>query len=214
MTIDEINQELKRISKPKISIPEIRKLAKKVAKDDYEYFLENSTLETLEQKLLHAFVIGYVKDDIKVLMKYFEDFIPHVDDWAVNDALCQNFKIAKKYPEEVFEMLMKHKDSNKDFEVRVVSVMLLSHYLVDDYIDRTLDVLNHLHTVDYYSRMGVAWAIATAMAKDKYPEKVKKYMESKDNQLDDWTYNKSLQKMRESFRVSDEIKEWTRTVKK
>lgn len=214
MNIKSINQELAQISKPKISIPRIRKLAQKVVKDDYKYFLEHSILNNLEQKLLHAFVIGYAKDDISVLIKYFEDFIPKVDDWAINDALCQNFKITKKYPKEVFDMLLKHKDSYEDFEVRVVAVMLLTYYLNDEYIDRALDILNNLHLVGYYSKMGVAWAVATAMAEDKQPEKTKVYMESRNNRLDAWTYNKSLQKMRESYRVSEDIKEWTRKVKK
>ena len=39
-------------------------------------------------------------------------------------------------------------------------------------------------------------------------------LNSPKNKLDDWTFNKSLQKMRESFRVSKEIKEWSKTVKR
>ena len=212
MKVEQVKKELK--SMEKFTIPEARKLSKRIANDNYKEFLDSDPMDSFEIKMVHAFVIGYAKDDLSTLMKYFEDFIPYVDDWAINDALCQNFKITKKHPEEVWNMLMKHKDSYEDFEVRVVSVMLLTYYLNDEYIDRVLEVIDNLHLVDYYSKMGVAWALATAMAKDKCPKQTKKYMESKNIKIDDWTFNKSLQKMRESFRVSNEIKEWTRKMKK
>ena len=130
--------------------------------------------------------------------------MPYVDDWAVNDSLCQNFRIARKYPDIVWNFLMKYKNSTREFESRIVSVVLLSHYLNDEYIDRVIGVLNTLNTDDYYSQMGVAWAVATVMG--KYSEKCMEYLKSKDCKLDKITYNKSLQKIRESYRVADNIK--------
>ena len=94
---------------------------------------------------------------------------------------------------------MEFKDSKKEYEVRVVAIMLMSQFLNDEYIDRVINVLNSLYTDSYYSRMGVAWAVATVMA--KYPAKCIDYMNSPNNHLDEWTYNKSIQKMKESFRV-------------
>jgi len=85
---------------------------------------------------------------------------------------------------------------------------MLSHYLNDEYIDRVISVLDELNTADYYSQMGVAWAIATVMG--KYPEKCLKYLKSKSCHLDEITRKKSLQKIRESYRVSTEIKDITR----
>ena len=89
---------------------------------------------------------------------------------------------------------------------------MLSHYLNDEYIDRVIDTLNKLNTDDYYSQMGVAWAFATVMG--KYPEKCMKYLKSENCRLDKTTYNKTLQKIRESFRVSDKIKQMTKTMAK
>lgn len=207
MNLAEIKKELATIKRTTfgISIPELRKFAKKIAKEDYKYFLENDDYSSFELKLLHAFVIGYVKDDIKIVLKYFKKFIPQINDWAVNDSLCQNFRIARKYPEVVWEFLMKYKDSKKEFESRIVAVVLLSHYLNDEYIDRVIKVLDELNTDDYYSQMGVAWALATVMG--KYPEKCLKYLKSKNCHLDDITMKRTKQKIRESFRVTNEIKE-------
>lgn len=214
MNLSEIKKELDGIKRTKfgISVPELRKFAKKIAKDNYKDFLEIDDYSTFELKLLHAFVIGYAKDDINLLLKYFKNFIPYVDAWEINDSLCQNFKVARKYPDIVWEFLMKYKNSKKEFESRIVSVTLLSHYLNDEYIDRTIEVLNFLNTDDYYSQMGVAWAIATVMC--KYPEKCLNYLKSKNCNLNKITYNKALQKIRESFRVSDEIKSLTNKMQK
>lgn len=212
MNIKSIKKELNKIKRTTfgISIPELRKFAKQIAKSDYISFIENNDFSSYELKLLHAFVLGYIKSDIQTLLKYFKDFIPQVNDWAVNDSLCQNFKIARKYPEKVWEFLIRYKNSKKEFESRIVSVMLLSHYLNDEYINRVIKVLDELKTDDYYSQMGVAWAVATIMG--KYPNKCLEYLKSDNCKLDKITYNKALQKIRESFRVSEGIKKTTKTM--
>lgn len=214
MQIEYIKKKLDKIKRTTfgISIPELRKFAKQISKSDYKSFIENNDFSAYELKLLHAFVLGYIKSDIQTLLKYFKDFIPQVEDWAVNDSLCQNFKIARKYPDEVWKFLMRYKKSKKEFESRIVSVMLLSHYLNDKYIDKVICILDKLNTDDYYSQMGVAWAIATIMG--KYPNKCLKYLKSDNCNLDKTTYNKSLQKIRESFRVSDNIKSVTKSMTK
>ena len=98
MNLSDIKKELDKIKRTTfgISIPELRKFAQIVAKENYKYFLENDDYSSFELKLLHAFVIGYVKDDIKTILKYFKAFMPQVNDWAVNDSLCQNFRISRK----------------------------------------------------------------------------------------------------------------------
>ena len=217
MKIEEIKKEIDALSDPKnaefflklnptaktpcagVRIPQMRILAKKIAKDNYREFLDNNPLDSFEMELLQVLVIGYAKDDINVLLEYLRKIIPTIHDWSVNDSLCQTFKIAKKYPQETYNLLMEFKDSKKEYEVRVVAIMLMSQFLNDEYIDRVIKVLNSLYTDSYYSRMGVAWAVATVMA--KFPAKCIDYMNSPNNHLDEWTYNKSIQKMKESFRV-------------
>lgn len=214
MNLEDIKNKISGIKRTKfgISIPELRKFARYIAKNDYKVFIEQNDNSSFELKLLHAFVIGYINDNIDNLLKYFEDFIPFVDDWAINDSLCQNFRIARKYQEKVWQFLMKYKESKKEFESRIVAVIMLSHYLNDEYIDRVIEVLDSLNTDDYYSQMGVAWAVATIMG--KYPKKCFDYLKYDNCNLDRVTYNKSLQKIRESLKVSDEIKQKTKLMRK
>ena len=174
----------------------------------YDFFEEEHT--TFEELTIHAYAIGYLKEDVNICLKYLKDFIPLVDNWSVSDSVCQNMKFARVYQKEVFEFLKTMKDSNNEWEVRIVAVTLLSHFLNDEYIDEVIEILDKLKTNTYMSRMGVAWAVATAMA--KYEDKTLAYLER--SSLDDWTYNKALCKMRESFRVSEKTKEKTRELRR
>ena len=223
MTIEEVKAEIAQLADPKnaefflklnptaklpcagVRIPQMRNLAQKIAKDDYRAFLDNNPMDSFEMECLQAFVIGYAKDDINVILGYLDDFIPKIHDWSVNDSLCQTFKIAKKFPEETFKVLMKYKDSHREYEVRVVAIMLMSQSLDDAHIDTVIEVINSLYTEDFYAKMGVAWAVATIMA--KYPDKCTEYMLSPDNRLDEWTYKKAIKKMKESYRVDNAVVE-------
>lgn len=214
MKTEQIKREITKIKTTKfgISVPELKKFAKQIAKENYKEFLDNNRFETFELRLLHAFVLGYAKDDIKTLLGYFERFIPYVDDWAINDSLCQSFKIARKYPQIVWDYLMSHKTTDKEFESRIVSVMLLSHYLNDEYINEVVRVLDGLNAEKYYAQMGIAWAVATIMG--KYPATGLKYLQSKNCHLNKSTYNKAIRKTIESYRVSDDMKNAVRKLKR
>ena len=218
-SIQEIREEIRKLSghnpefldklnptgKPSrgVRLPELRKLAKAIAKEDYRWFLEHNPMDTFEMEMLQAYVIGYARGDVNEILGYLRKFIPLVHDWAVNDGLCATFQLARKFPEETFDLLMEFKDSHKEFEVRVVAVMLMSQFLTEEYIDRVLKVWDSLYAEEYYAKMGIAWGVATAMA--KFPKETFDYMVSLDNHLDDWTYRKALQKMRESYRVDNAL---------
>ena len=110
------------------------------------------------------------------------------------------------------ELLKEYAEKSTEFDQRFVAVMLMDYYLEDEDIDETLDMLDGLKHDSYYCKMGVAWAVATAMAKQR--EKTWEYMMQGNNTLDDWTYNKAIQKMIESYRISDEDKELLRQMKR
>ena len=192
-----------------VKLPELRKIAKLIAKEKrYDFFKEQHTC--FEEFTIHAYAIGYLKEDINTSLKYLKGFIPLIDNWSVNDSLCQNMKFARKYPKEVFEFLNTLKDSNNEWEIRVVAVTLLSHYLNDEYIDEVISILDNLKRPTYMAKMGIAWAFATIMA--KYEDKMFVYLNN--SSLDKWTYNKALCKMRESFRVSEKAKQQLKTMRK
>ena len=94
--------------------------------------------------------------------------------------------------------------------MRIAVVTMMSHYLNDEYIDRVFAALRTAHNDEYYYKMAAAWCTATAMA--KYRDKAYRFLET--CCFDDWTYNKSIQKMLESRRVSDADKKKLRAMKR
>ena len=105
MQINEIKSEILHLKRTAfgVSVPELRKLAQKIAKENYQEFVEKNKNDSFELRMVHAFVLGYAKEDINVLLNDFAAFMPYVNDWAINDALCQNFKLTRKYPEIVWK---------------------------------------------------------------------------------------------------------------
>ena len=194
-----------------VRVPILRKLAKEIAKDDWQTYLKEATEDTYEEVAIKGFVIGYAKAELKGLLPYIAEHIEKIDDWSLCDGFCSNLKVAEKHRKEFLEFLLPYAKIDDEFKQRVVAVMLMTYYLTDDYIDMSLEVLDSLKNEKYYCKMAVAWAIATAWAKQR--EKTYCFMQEGNNTLDDWTYNKAIQKMLESYRVSDEDKDMLRKMK-
>ena len=193
-----------------VRLPELRKIAKEIAKTDYKGFLEECPDTWFEYETLKAYVLGYAKDDIETILFYADRFVPTIGDWSVNDSFCQNFTIARKYPERVFDWLMGYAKKEDEFSQRVVAVLLMSHFLIPEYIGKVLAVMDMLRYDGYYTKMGVAWCVATAYA--KFPKETAAYLS--ENKLADWTYNKAIQKMCESYRVAEEDKAYWKARKR
>ena len=189
-------------------VPDLRKLAKRIAKD-HRSFLDSGVREFFEEQMLRAYVIGYAKDDFEVLLGYFIEEIPHIHDWAVNDALCRDFKHARKHRERTLEAITPFITSHREFECRAVAVTLLSQFMTEEYIPTVEDILEKLDTSGYYAMMGVAWTAAEIVC--KFPDEGMAYMEK--TALDSRTFAKAVQKACESFRVSDENKQKLRQMK-
>lgn len=195
-----------------VRVPILRKIAKEIAKGDWQTYLKEATEDTYEEVAIKGFVIGYAKEDLEGLIPYITEHVEKINDWSLCDGFCSNLKIVGKHKEEFLQFLLPYGKIDDEYKQRVVAVMLLDYYLTDEYIDMSLEVLDSLKNEKYYCKMAVAWAIATAWAKQR--EKTYCYMQDGNNTLDDWTYNKAIQKMLESYRVSDEDKRMLRTMKR
>lgn len=195
-----------------VRVPILRQIAKEIAKGDWQTFVKEAPEDTYEEVSIKGFVIGYAKEKLEVLLPYVAEHIEKINDWSLCDGFCSTLKIVAKHRDEFLEFLLPYGKEDDEFKQRVVAVMLMNYYLTDEYIDMTLEVLDSLKNEKYYCKMAVAWAIATAWAKQR--EKTYCYMQDGNNSLDDWTYNKAIQKMLESYRVREEDKDMLRKMKR
>ena len=184
-------------------MPELRKMAKEIAAQDYAQFLEQVKDEYYEELVLQGLVIGYAKISIEDTFKYLKRFVPKINSWAVCDTTCSNLKITKKHMQEMWEFLEKYINSKNEYEIRFALVMYLNYFLTDEYIDKILQKIDQITSKEYYVQMAIAWLVSFAYIKQK--EKTEKYLLQ--NNLDEFTQNKAIQKICESYRVSNEDKE-------
>lgn len=193
-----------------VRLPDLRKLAKKVAKDDWRKFIASADNQYFEEIMLQGMVLGYVKTSIEEILSYVTEFIPKIDNWSVCDSFCGGLKFTKNNMEHVWNFIQPFLSSNKEYEVRFAVVMLLDFYINDEYIDRVIKLLDNVNHPGYYAKMAVAWAVSICYV--KFPKKAMDYL--KNNTLDDFTYNKSLQKICESLRVDKETKKIIKAMKR
>ena len=113
--------------------------------------------------------------------------------------------------EKVWDFILPYLESKKEFDVRFAVIMLLDYYIVDDYIDEVIQKLDKVNHDGYYVKMAVAWCLAEIGI--KYNEKAMKYLKG-ENQLDKFTFNKTLQKMCESYRIPEKQKIVLKKMKK
>lgn len=193
-----------------VRVPLLRNLAKEIAKDDWKTYLDNAVDNSYEETMLQGMVIGLSKMNLEEFQYYLKRFIPKIDNWAICDTTIAGLKLTKKYRAEMLEFLQSYLQSNKEFEIRFAIVMLLDFFIVDEYIDSVLERLNNVKHTGYYVKMAVAWAISICFI--KYPEKTMQLLE--ENNLDNFTYNKALQKITESYRVDEKVKAKIRMMKR
>ena len=136
------------------------------------------------------------------MVKYAELFIPRINNWAGCDNFCANLKIVKKNKEKIWKFLEKYFLSRKEYEIRFAVVMSLKYFIEKEYLDKIFEKIDNLKNSEYYVQMGVAWTVAECFI--KYGDKTLEYL--KNNKLDDFTFNKAIQKICESERVDKEIK--------
>lgn len=187
-----------------IKIPILRKLAKEIIKENnWEEFVKNNNTKYFEEVILQGLIIGYSKLEFNEKLEYIKLFIPRIDSWAICDTFVPTLKIKEKDLEKYWEFILPYTISKKEFDVRFAVISMLDYYITEKYVDKVLKELDKINNEGYYVKMGIAWTIAEIGI--KFNEKAMKYLKNQNN-LDKFTYNKSLQKMIESYRISDEQK--------
>lgn len=192
-----------------IRVPQLRILAKEIAKQDYVGYLKCAKTDTHEETMLMGMVIGICKCDIEAKLSMVENFVPLITNWAICDIFCGDLKAVKKYLSQTRQFLNKYIYSTKEFERRFAVVMLMQYFVSDEYIDDTLNVLQLINKQGYYVQMAVAWALSVCMVKQ--PDKALKVFMSK--KIEPFTHNKAIQKCCDSYRISSEQKCLLKTLK-
>ena len=190
-----------------VRTPELRKLAKRLLKEeDIQPFLEELPHKYFDENQLHAIMISGMKN-YEACMEEVQRFLPYVDNWATCDQMSP--RVFKKHRERLPEVIKGWISSGETYTVRFGIGMLMEHFLDEDFDQSYVEMVAAIRSEEYYVNMMIAWYFATALAKQY--EKVVPYIEN--TSLDIWTHNKAIQKSLESYRITDEQKDYLRSLK-
>lgn len=183
-----------------VRVPEARKLAKELVKQNcYLPFLHCLPHQLFDENILHGLLIAEIKDYNTCILE-LERFLPYVDNWLVCDTISP--KVFAKNKNELLLKIRNWIASDHIYTCRFGIKMLMTFYLDEPFSNEYLEIAASVHLDDYYVKMMIAWFFATALAKQW--DAAIPYLENR--KLDMWIHNKTIQKARESFRISNEQK--------
>ena len=190
-----------------VRTPQMRRIAKEVFESGYrDEFLSDLPHKYYEENLIHFFVVALIKD-FDNCVNAVEAFLPYINCWPVSDqASPKSFKINHQ---KLLPYIKKWISSQHVYTARFGIRMLMNEYLGEDFKEEYLELVACKKGEDYYLKMMIAWFFATALAK-RYDESVQ-YIEN--HRLDEWIHKKAIQKAVESNRVTDEHKEYLKSLR-
>lgn len=192
-----------------VRVPQVRKYAKEIkGTDEAADFLETLPHRYYEENNLHAFLIEQEKDYDKTVA-LLERFLPYVDNWATCDSMRP--KAFAKNLDRAHTDALRWMQSGHIYTRRFGIEILMNSFLDEHFDPSDLDAVAACEgpEQDYYVNMMAAWYFATSLAKQY--EKTLPILKQK--KLSPWTNNKTIQKARESYRITKEQKEYLSSLK-
>ncbi len=192
-----------------VRIPKVRELAKKIPSDQLKKFLAIEPV-ALEEVLARGFLVArlpYIE-----MLSMFDSQVDYIDNWCTCDVFCSSLKLIKKHRDEFLEVKIdKLLRDRREFAVRVGLVLLKCYFVDFDYLMVIFDRVEKLaNRKEYYIRMAIAWLVAECFI--KYPDETLAYMRA--SRLPKWTYNKTISKICDSYRVDKEMKKIVKEMRK
>lgn len=190
-----------------VRVPILRDYAKKMDREAAKEFLSSLPHKYYDENILHSVLLSKSKDYNDCIVK-INEFLPFVDNWAVCDILSP--KVFKKHTAELLPTIEGWISSDETYTCRFGIEMLMSFYLDNEFKKEYNLLPAKVISDEYYVNMMIAWYFATALAK-QWDDTIEILTS---NVLPKWAHNKTIQKARESYRITAEQKEFLKGIKR
>ncbi|MBE6298285.1 MAG: DNA alkylation repair protein [Bacteroidales bacterium] len=176
-----------------------------------------------EETVVWGYLINQERCSTSERLSMLARYIPVIDNWAVCDSYCANAKwMARADKEQLWEFLRPYFGAKREFEVRFAIVASMCYFLNDEWLPKLFaelakidfDNIDSAYTSckkkpekpqegkapgnrPYYVRMGVAWLLATALA--KFPDATREF--ARNSGLPQDVIKLYVRKARESLRT-------------
>ena len=190
-----------------IRTPVLRMMAKELSSADADMFIKELPHKYFDEYNLHGLLLSQEKDFDRAISG-LEQLLPYIDNWATCDIIAP--RSFKRNTDKLLPHIYEWLGSNGTYTVRFGIGMLLKYYLDAPLFNpKYLEAVAEVKSDEYYVNMMIAWYFATALAK-QYMDTLP-YIEG--HRLSDWVHRKAIQKSVESRRISDEHKQYLRSLK-
>ncbi len=193
-----------------IPMSQLRREAKRLSAGNWRVLFSGAKWDSFEEVLLLGLTLAYAKEDFSQKLPVLHQLLPRLDSWAHTDAIVPTLRIREAERETAWAFALECLGSDLEYTVRFGIVMLMDYFLTADKIDVVLDIFKTLRDQRYYVRMAAAWCLAEAAV--RYPAAVEQLLRTQE--LDCFIHNKTIQKMRESYRISAEQKAAVKLLKR
>ncbi len=191
-----------------VRIPKLRKIAQNLLKQDYRIYLEQVENIYYEETMIEGLIIATSKISLEEKFTDLKRFVPKIDNWAICDTVCSSFHFKKEELSKVWNFLKQYQKSKKEFELRFLIVMMMDYFLIEEYQEQVLSIIASISCDYYYTNMAIAWLLSIFYTKNK--KRIVLFLE--ESHLSSFVYQKTIQKILESNRVSKEEKQIIKNV--
>jgi len=184
----------------------VKDVVKSVKKGNFISFLDNLDIQTHFDSLCYAFMLPAIKD-FTTFKNHLDKYVLTIDNWAS----CDSLKFDKYKAESIYYLANEYLKSDKEFVKRVGLNCYMQLIKNEDYFDFSFKVLDSLkEEKQYYVNMAAAWLLFECFTINS--KKTIEYF--RNNNTNDFIINKGIQKCRDSFRISQEDKDYILRFKK
>lgn len=183
-----------------ITMKDIRLIVKEIKKGNVLSYLSHNWLDYYELTIIYSLLLESI-DDFEIFKKYLIILSKETDTWATTDSLPAKL-LRKKHGDKLFQFALELHQMKLPFQKRFGTLIMFA-FIDNEHIDLIFKTLNQFKDEnEYYVNMGNAWLLCEIFIKQR--EKMINYLTN--HNLNKFTINKTIQKCRESFRVSREDK--------
>lgn len=195
-----------------VRMPALKSLAKELScgsTEDILCYLSDSRPQSYEEIMLYGLVLGYSKLPLETVFRYFDPLAEKFENWAHVDCIVSALKIFGKNRAEVLAHYLPLKNSSGEFTKRTFVIILMDYFICDEYADEALRLISEVPTGQYYTDMAIAWALSVGFV--KYWDKTLAVFDRA--KLGEFVYKKTISKCTDSFRISDEKKNYLKSLR-
>lgn len=183
-----------------IRIPILRKIANELLKGKYFEYLKNCQFTCFEDTLLFGLIVAKLEN--KDFLEFLPIYLKNADSWSHIDSFVASINFVNKNKEQFLTFIKNNIEGAEGFELRFYLVALMTFYLDEENLSYIFSTCERFDEKGYYNDMAIAWLISVAFV--KFKEKTFEFI--KNCKLSNFTLNKSISKINDSFRVTKESK--------